>query len=62
MKLNVMKITIDRKTGETIEKTNIGSVDKEASVVAKACVTLLTGMNPDEVYQTIIREMTGKED
>ena len=56
MKLYVLRISIDRRTGETLGQTNIGSTDAEASEVAKASITLLTGMALDEACQATIGE------
>ena len=56
MKLDILRISIDRKTGEQLGKSNIGSKNADADQVAKASVTLLTGMALDEACKAIAGE------
>ncbi len=56
MKLDVFRISLNRKTGEKLGKEHIGRTQMDQKLVAEASVALLTGLTLDEACQAIIGE------
>lgn len=53
MKLDIFRISLNRKTGEQLGKEYIGETQKDKELIAEASVVLLTGMTMDEAYKAI---------
>ena len=55
MKLDVFRISLNRKTGEQLGKEHIGRTQIDQRLVAEASVALLTGMTLDETCKALTK-------
>lgn len=53
MKLDIFRISLNRKTGEQLGKEYIGETQKDQELVAEASIALLTGLTMDEAYKAM---------
>lgn len=53
MKLDIFRISLNRKTGKQLGKEYIRETQKDKKLVAEASVALLTGLTMDEAYKAI---------
>jgi len=55
VKLDVFRISLNRKTGEQLGKEHIGRTQIDQRLVAEASVALLTGMTLDETCKALTK-------
>lgn len=53
MKLDIFRISLNRKTGKQLGKEYIRETQKDKKLVAEASVALLTGLTMEEAYKAI---------
>ncbi len=59
MEMDVVRVSVDLKTGRTINKKKIGKKNLDDNLLATHGLMMLTGLTMEEFYQQMKRDVYG---